>query len=68
MQAVLERAIEALPELQRTVLTLRDAEGLSFDEICNVLELSASNARVLLHRARRRLWAAVDFHRTGRTC
>jgi RNA polymerase sigma-70 factor (ECF subfamily) len=64
MQDVLNRALEALPELQRTVLTLKDIEDLSFDEICNVLEISASNARVLLHRARRRLWAAVDIHQT----
>jgi RNA polymerase sigma-70 factor (ECF subfamily) len=60
MRAVIEEALEDMPVMQRAVLTLRDVEGLPFEEICNILELSASNARVLLHRARQRLWAAID--------
>jgi len=44
--------LESLPEKQRAVLTLYDIEGLDFDEICNILEISSSNVRVLLHRAR----------------
>lgn len=45
-------AIEALPAMQRTVLTLRDVQGLSAVEVCELLELSEANQRVLLHRAR----------------
>jgi RNA polymerase sigma-70 factor, ECF subfamily len=45
-------AIERLPANQRTVISLRDVEGWSAEEVCNVLELSETNQRVLLHRAR----------------
>lgn len=65
MQAVIDRALAAMPVQQRAVLTLKDTEGLSFDEICNILDISASNARVLLHRGRRRLWSAIDDYQKG---
>lgn len=58
--ARVERAIEALPERQRTVLWLRDVMGWSSDEVRNVLELSETNQRVLLHRARTKVRA--DLH------
>jgi RNA polymerase sigma-70 factor (ECF subfamily) len=48
----LRAAVEALPERQRTVLTLRDVLGHSSDEVCQMLEISQGNQRVLLHRAR----------------
>lgn len=48
----LDQAIQALPALPRSVLTLRDMQDQSMDMICKVLEISESNARVLLHRAR----------------
>lgn len=51
-RAVLEQAIRALPERQRTVLILRDVDGWPADEVCAVLEVSTGNQRVLLHRAR----------------
>ena len=51
----IDEAIEMLPEMQRQVMTLRDIEGLSSKEICNILELSETNQRVLLHRARSRV-------------
>ncbi|MEW5757367.1 MAG: sigma-70 family RNA polymerase sigma factor [Pseudomonadota bacterium] len=65
LQSVIETALAALPELQRTVLTLRDVEGLEMEEICNMLELSESNSRVLLHRARLRLWQSIDKFQRG---
>ena len=46
------RAIDALPPHQREVITLRDIEGWSSDEICSLLGVSEANVRVLLHRAR----------------
>lgn len=48
----LAQAIERLPMNQRAVISLRDVEGWSAEEVCNVLELSETNQRVLLHRAR----------------
>jgi len=45
-------AIRRLPTMQRLVVGLRDGENWSADEVCGLLELSESNQRVLLHRAR----------------
>ena len=53
-------AIERLPPSQRTVITLRDVEGWSADEVCNALELSETNQRVLLHRARTSVRKAIE--------
>jgi RNA polymerase sigma-70 factor (ECF subfamily) len=51
----LRQALAELPERQRIVVGLRDVEGLSSDEVCDLLHLSAENQRVLLHRGRARL-------------
>jgi RNA polymerase sigma factor (sigma-70 family) len=48
----LERALADLPERQRVVITLRDVDGCSSDEVCSALSISPANQRVLLHRAR----------------
>jgi RNA polymerase sigma-70 factor, ECF subfamily len=57
---VIDRAIAALPEQQRQVIELRDVQGWPSDEVCNVLDLSETNQRVLLHRARSKVRAARD--------
>ena len=59
-QVVISGAIEALPLAQREVITLRDIEGWSAADVCNALGLSESNQRVLLHRARSKVRAAVE--------
>ncbi len=48
----IEGAIAELPDAQREVITLRDIDGWSAREVCNVLKLTETNQRVLLHRAR----------------
>ena len=50
----------SLPPVQQTVVTLRDVEGLSADEVCDLLELSPGNQRVILHRARARVREALE--------
>ncbi|MGI9539388.1 MAG: RNA polymerase sigma factor [Miltoncostaeaceae bacterium] len=57
---VIDTAIAALPPAQRTVITMRDIEGFSSEDVCNVLEITESNQRVLLHRARTRVRAALN--------
>ncbi len=57
---VIAGAIDRLPEMQRRVVSLRDVEGWSSGEVCNVLEISETNQRVLLHRARSRLREAIE--------
>jgi len=59
---LIQSAIEALPPGQRQVITLRDVQGWSSEEVCNVLEISETNQRVLLHRARSRVRAALERH------
>ena len=58
--ARIKDAIEALPDNQRAVITLRDVEGWSSEEVCNALELSETNQRVLLHRARSKVRRALE--------
>jgi RNA polymerase sigma-70 factor, ECF subfamily len=60
-------AITELPEAQKQVVTLRDVEGLSSREVCEVLSISEANQRVLLHRARARLRTALEAHQAGGT-
>jgi RNA polymerase sigma-70 factor (ECF subfamily) len=53
-------AIEALPAGQRAVIILRAQQGLDADEVCAILGISESNMRILLHRARLGVRAALD--------
>jgi RNA polymerase sigma-70 factor, ECF subfamily len=59
------RAIAALPPAQQTVIRMRDVEGYGSDEVCAALEVSQANQRVLLHRARSRVRAALEAHLDG---
>ncbi len=51
----LQSGLEDLPPRQRQVVVLRDMEGLSGDEVCDLLDISPGNQRILLHRGRTRL-------------
>ncbi len=53
-------AIEDLPPQQRQVVTLRDIDGLSSVEVCGILDISAANQRVLLHRGRSRVRQVIE--------
>ena len=64
--AVVAQAIEGLPDRQRQVMTLRDVEGWSALEVCDLLELTEGNQRVLLHRARSRVRAVLEARLEGR--
>jgi RNA polymerase sigma-70 factor (ECF subfamily) len=55
-----QTAIERLPAGQRAVIILRDMEGRTAEEACELLAISAENQRVLLHRARGRIRQAID--------
>jgi RNA polymerase sigma-70 factor (ECF subfamily) len=63
---VLAIGLGEMPARQRAVVALRDVHGLSAEEVCITLELSAANQRVLLHRGRARLRQVLeDYHRAG---
>ena len=59
---VVQRAIDGLPDAQREVITLRDVVGCTAAEVCDALEISEGNQRVLLHRARSKVRAALERH------
>ncbi|MBS7661395.1 RNA polymerase sigma factor [Pseudomonas lalucatii] len=62
----LEKTLTSLSELQGSVLLLRERQGLELEEICNLLEITLSNVRVLLHRARLKVFATLEhFEETG---
>jgi len=56
----LKAALAKLPDRQRMIVGLRDIEGHSAEEVCDLLGLSQENQRVLLHRGRSRLRAALE--------
>jgi RNA polymerase sigma-70 factor (ECF subfamily) len=61
-RAVIQQAIDMLPHNQREVITLRDIQGFGSEEVCNVLGISESNQRVLLHRARSKVRQALESY------
>ncbi len=61
-RAHIDRAIASLSPLQREVITLRDIEQWGSDEVCNVLGITETNQRVLLHRARSRVRQSLESY------
>jgi RNA polymerase sigma-70 factor (ECF subfamily) len=59
------RAIAELPPVQQAVIRMRDLQGMGSDEVCEMLEVSPANQRVLLHRARSHVRTALEGHFDG---
>ena len=66
LQDCIDTTLEQLPEAQQAIMQLREHDELSLEDICNILAISHSNARVLLHRARMKVFATIEhFEVTG---
>lgn len=66
LRECLGKTLASLSEMQSGVLLLRERQGLELEEICNLLDISLSNVRVLLHRARLKVFATLEhFEETG---
>ena len=65
LRDVVWAAVEALPGRQREVVILRDIQGFGSQEVCEILGLTAENQRVLLHRARAKVRAALEAYYSG---
>lgn len=68
LRECLEKTIASLSEMQSSVLLLRERQGLEPEEICNLLDLSLSNVRVLLHRARLKVFATLEHYEETGQC
>jgi RNA polymerase sigma-70 factor (ECF subfamily) len=66
LRADLEDAIGNLPPAQREVIVLQDVEGFRCEEVSEILGLTATHERVLLHRARAKIRATLERHYEGR--
>ena len=60
LMAVTRRELEKLPERQRVVVTLRDVLDMDSAEVCELLDISIANQRVLLHRGRAAVRQALE--------
>jgi RNA polymerase sigma-70 factor, ECF subfamily len=65
LAAPIRAALDELPERQREVVLLRDVDGLSAREVCEILDISEANQRVLLHRGRSRLRQRIETELAG---
>jgi RNA polymerase sigma-70 factor (ECF subfamily) len=61
-RAIIDAAIGRLPQAQRDVIVLRDISNFSAAEVCELLDVTESNERVLLHRARSKVRAALEHY------
>jgi RNA polymerase sigma-70 factor (ECF subfamily) len=65
LAAPIRTALDRLPPRQREVVLLRDVDGFSGQEVCEALEISEANQRVLLHRGRSQLRQAIEAELGG---
>lgn len=68
LQRCIEHTLQTLSADQCAVFTLRDMQQVPLEDICNILDLSNSNVRVLLHRARLHLLQVIDRYQETGTC
>jgi len=68
LKKCIKHTLKQLSPEQSAAFTLRDLQQLPLDEICNILEISSSNVRVLLHRARLKLMQVIDHYQETGTC
>lgn len=68
LRRCIHHTLSLLSADQRAVFTLRDLQQMDLDEICNILDISTSNVRVLLHRARLTLMKVIDHYQETGTC
>jgi len=69
LKSCLELMIQSLPDMQSATIQLKEQQNFSLKEICNILEVSESNVRVLLHRARQQVYQCIEhFQNTGECC
>lgn len=68
LRECIEKNLVKMSEQQRLLIELRDIQGLPFDDICNMLQISASNARVILHRARTLLFTVIEHYQETGEC
>jgi RNA polymerase sigma-70 factor, ECF subfamily len=65
VRQLIDAAVEQLPPAQREVVVMRDVQGWTADEVCQILQVSESNQRVLLHRGRSKLRCALAHYLAG---
>lgn len=65
LMALARRELDKLPERQRAVVTLRDLVGMDSQEVCELLDLTPANQRVLLHRGRSAIRAGLEEYVVG---
>jgi RNA polymerase sigma-70 factor, ECF subfamily len=68
LQRCINKTLSILPPTQKAAFLLRDIEQQSFEEICEILQVSAANVRVLIHRARLTLMQVIDRYQETGTC
>ncbi|QEY14830.1 RNA polymerase sigma factor [Cellvibrio sp. KY-GH-1] len=68
LQHCIAKTLNLLPPTQKAAFILRDMEQQSFDDICNLLNVSAANVRVLVHRARLTLMQVIDRYQETGSC
>lgn len=68
LQHCIAKTLSLLPPAQKAAFMLRDIEQQSFEDICNALNVSAANVRVLVHRARLTLMQVIDRYQETGSC
>lgn len=68
LQQLIDAELAKMPTQQKAVLMMRDVQQMGVADVCNILDISHSNARVLLHRARLKLFDAINTYLESGEC